>query len=396
MKNIKNARVVQDFREVLSKHPIAFTDTLIVAIGIVLAIGLRYSLRAFQSQDFVNIIQYWYQVIKKDGFAALGQDFSNYAPPYLYMLYLVSLVFPRVASVTAVKLPAIICDFVCAAYVYKVVRLKYAEGPIPIFAFLAILFAPTVVLNSAAWSQIESIYTAALVAFVYYILKKQNWLACIAFGIAFSIKLQTIYLAPLLIALLLKKTISWKHLLVIPVVYFVLIIPAWIAGRPFVELLTIYASQVGGYSGLVHNAPNMYTWLPANLSDMLTPAGVIFALSICFIYVVVITKSRIAISKDLVIQLALVSALIVPYFLPKTHDRYFYPADVLSIVFAFYYPEYFYLSLAINLISFFVYLPFLFGMEIIPQPLLALALLIVIIVLIRQMVAAFYKAAPES
>ncbi|MGA2491101.1 MAG: hypothetical protein ABSF99_13120, partial [Anaerolineales bacterium] len=297
-------------------------DILIVLIGTLLALFLRYSLRTFESQDYLNFHRAWYTIIKNQGFAAFGKGFSNYTPLWLYLLYAVSVILPKVATVTAVKLPSVVCDFICAWYVFRIVRLKYKEGPIPLFAFLAILFAPTVILNSAAWDQIESLYTAALVAFLYYVLKKQNWLACIAFGIAFSTKLQSIYLAPLLVVLFLKKEISWKHLLVIPAVYLISIIPAWIAGRPLGQLLTIYFGQVNDYTGLVHNAPNMYTWLPANMNVLLYPGGVIFAVSICLIYVAMVLKSRVRLSKHLIIQLAFLSALLVPYFLPKTHDRY--------------------------------------------------------------------------
>ena len=265
-------------------------DVIVVFVGTILAFALRYALRNFATQDYSYYLKTWYQTIKELGFSALGQSFSNYTPPFLYLLYIVSKLLPNIATVAAVKLPSVFCDFICAWYVYRIIRLKYEQGPIPIFAFLAILFAPTVILNSAAWAQIESIYSAALIAFVYYLLKKQPWLACIAFGIAFSIKLQSIYLAPLLLVLFLKKVLSWKHLLVIPAVYFIAIIPAWIAGRPLGELLTIYAGQVEGYTGLVHNAPNLYTWLPDDKNDFFYPAGIIFAVSICLIYVAVVLK----------------------------------------------------------------------------------------------------------
>ncbi len=122
------------------------------------------------------------------------------------MLYIVSQLLPNIASITAVKLPAIFCDFICAWYVFRIVRMKYEKGPISIFAYLAILFAPTVILNSAAWAQIESIYTAALVAFLFYILKKQPWFACITFGIAFTIKFQSIYLISVLICSVFEKS----------------------------------------------------------------------------------------------------------------------------------------------------------------------------------------------
>jgi Gpi18-like mannosyltransferase len=376
-------------------HRIPYIDLLIVLVGTLLALSLRYTLRSFVSQDYTYYFKSWYVAIRALGFPALGKNFSNYTPPFLYMLYAVSSILPHLSTITAVKLPATICDLICAWYVYRIVRLKYEKGTTPIFAFLAILFTPTVILNSAAWAQIESIYTAALVAFLYYVLKKQPWFACIAFGLAFSIKLQSIYLAPLLLVLFLKKAVSWKHLLTIPAVYLIAIVPAWIAGRPLVELLTIYVGQVEGYEGLVHNAPNMYVWLPANMNNILYPAGLIFAASICLIYVAVVYKSRVSLSKHLIVQLALVSALLVPYFLPKTHDRYFYLSDILSIVFAFYFPEYFYVALAANLVSFFIYQPFLFGTDIFPQAVLALALLVVIIIVIRHLMVVLFKPQPE-
>jgi Gpi18-like mannosyltransferase len=384
IKNIKD-------RLIVFLKPIPFVDILIILMGTLLALSLRYSLRSFASQDYSYYNKVWYQTIKELGFSALGQSFSNYTPPFLYLLYIVSKLLPNIATVTAVKLPSILCDFVCAWYVYRIVRLKYEKGPVPIFAFLAILFSPTVILNSAVWGQADSIFTAALVAFLFYLLKKQPWLACIAFGIAFSIKLQSIYLAPLLMALFFKKVISWKHLLTIPAVYLIAIIPAWIAGRPLVELLTVYFDQVQGVPGLFHNAPNIYTWLPVDDYGIFFQAGIIFAVSISLIYVAVALKSHAKLSKHLIVQLAFVSALLVPYFLPKTHDRYFYPSDILSIVYAFYFPEYFYIALAANLISFFVYPPYLFGMDIFPPTVLALALLVVIFIVTQQLMNVLYK-----
>jgi Gpi18-like mannosyltransferase len=372
-----------------------YVDVVIVFLGILLALALRYILKPIVTMDSTAYMM-WYQVIKVDGFSALGQSFSNYSPPFLYMLYIVSKLLPNIAAITAVKLPAIVCDFVCAWFVYRIVRVKYKKGPVPIFAFLAILFAPTVILNSSAWGQADSIYTTALVAFLYFVLRRQPWFACIAFGIAFSIKLQSIYLAPFLLALFLKKIVSWKHLLAIPAVYLILIIPAWIAGRPLGELLTVYFFQVQGVPGLVHNAPNMYTWLPSDDYGMFFQAGLIFAASICLIYVAVVYKSRVSLSNRLIVQLAFISALLVPFFLPKTHDRYFYPSDILSIVYAFYLPEYFYIALSANLVSFYIYEPFLFGTNIFSQTVLALTLLAVVAIVIRHMILVLYPSVIEA
>jgi Gpi18-like mannosyltransferase len=72
------------------------------------------------------------------------------------------------------------------------------------------------------------------------------------------------------------------------------------------------------------------------------------------------------------VELATLSVLIVPCFLPKMHDRFFFPADVISILLAFYFPQRFYVPILISTVSFFSYLPFLFGYEVIPLRYLAL------------------------
>jgi len=61
--------------------------------------------------------------------------------------------------------------------IYQIMRVKYGSGVAASLSGLIVLFAPTVVLNAAAWGQIDSIYTAGLLACVNYLLRKKNWLA---------------------------------------------------------------------------------------------------------------------------------------------------------------------------------------------------------------------------
>ncbi|MFM7579157.1 MAG: hypothetical protein ACKO5Q_19770, partial [Microcystaceae cyanobacterium] len=66
--------------------------------------------------------------------------------------------------------------------------------------------------------------------------------------------------------------------------------------------------------------------------------------------------------------------LLMPYSLPKMHDRYFFAADLISIIYGFYFPPYFFVPVAINLVSLFSYFPFLWGVEVIPLKILSLVL----------------------
>jgi Gpi18-like mannosyltransferase len=72
-----------------------------------------------------------------------------------------------------------------------------------------------------------------------------------------------------------------------------------------------------------------------------------------------------------------------PYFLPKMHDRYFFMADVLSIVFAFYFPRYFWIPIVVQLSSLFSYTFMLRGEPMVSLKVLAIALGIVVWFLIR-------------
>ena len=70
-----------------------------------------------------------------------------------------------------------------------------------------------------------------------------------------------------------------------------------------------------------------------------------------------------------------------PFFLPKMHDRYLYSADAISIVFGFYFPEYFLIPVLINLFSFFIYETVLFGMGNVNGYVLQLVLTLVVVYL---------------
>jgi len=89
------------------------------------------------------------------------------------------------------------------------------------------------------------------------------------------------------------------------------------------------------YQQLTMVAATAYNWIPDIRSNQIyfTPVGVIFAATLIFFFVILVYKSRAKLTPDLLVKLGLICVLFVPFFLPRMHDRYFYPADVLSIIF---------------------------------------------------------------
>ena len=365
-------------------------DIALLAMGSVLALALRFSLILFESGDYHLFFREWFQAIQEQGFTAISSLKYDYTPTYLYLIYRLAVLFPKLAPVVALKLPSIAADFFAAYLVYRIVRLRYPAGFAPTLAYFAALFAPTIVLNSALWGQTESIFTAFLLLCTYLLLSERYDLACLAFGAAFAFKLQAIFLMPLLAALAIKGRLTWKSLLWIPLVYLALMIPSWIAGRPLADLLSIYLYQAQSYPALTLNAPTLYAWLPEGLYAVFLPAGLIWAGSIVFLYLLAIYKSKALLSRDLVLVLGMLAVLLVPFSLPKMHERYFYPADMLSIVYGFFFPKHFYIPIAMNLISFFAYQPFLFGRDILPMEILALAVLGLLVIVTNKAIDAFY------
>jgi Gpi18-like mannosyltransferase len=86
------------------------------------------------------------------------------------------------------------------------------------------------------------------------------------------------------------------------------------------------------------------------------------------------------------VYLALVSVACFPFILPRMHDRYFYPADVFSIVLAFYMPELWFVAVSYQVISVLVYSINLLQLGLMPNLIIATTLNtgIISILLLKQ------------
>jgi Gpi18-like mannosyltransferase len=364
---------------------ISYADVLIVLIGLALAAALRYSLLDFKSVDFQDYTRLWYNALKEEGFSAFRDNFANYNVPYLYLLYLVVRFLPDLPSVIATKVPSLGGDFALAWLAYRIVRMKYPRSPFPMLAAFAMLFAPTVVLNSAFWGQADVLYTTALVACAYFLLSRRHLFAMIMFGVSVAFKAQGVFLLPFLVGLALRKELCWRYLLIPPAVMFAALLPAWVAGRSLMDLLLIYPSQAGQYEQLSMHAPSMLSWIPdtGRLYPYFHPVGLV-AGAVAGLGIALLThESRAKLTPTLILELMTTSVMLMPFVLPKMHERYFYPADVFTILLTFYRPRYFWVPVTMSLISFFAYEPTLFGAEPVPIKYLACGVLVLLVVLIR-------------
>jgi Gpi18-like mannosyltransferase len=84
--------------------------------------------------------------------------------------------------------------------------------------------------------------------------------------------------------------------------------------------------------------------------------------------------------------------MLIPFFLPKMHERYFFPADVISIAFAFYFPQFFFIPIMMSAVSFLSYEPYLFEQTPVPFPMLTLGLFIAVCILVRNVITNLYTS----
>ncbi len=221
-----------------------------LAILFLLAIALRVSLYHIVTSDYTVFLSQWYDFIQTHGgFAALRYNFSNYNPPYLYLLALVT--YLPIPKLVAIKSLSVVFDGVLGLFTYLILSLKYRRSYAAILGALVVLFAPTIVINSSAWGQSDAIYTAFCLGSLYFLLKERPAWACVFFGLAISFKLQAIFFLPVLLIVLLKRKLPIKYLVLIPAVFLLMLAPAFFAGRDAWSLLTIYAGQItsGGVGG---------------------------------------------------------------------------------------------------------------------------------------------------
>ena len=332
---------------------------ILVVVCILAALALRYPLLPIETYDYRFIVSQWYATIVGIGFAALQYDFSNYNVPYLYLLAAMAALLPDLHSLVAIKAISMFFDFALAYFVYKCVEHKHgSKSVVPVLAGIATLFAPTVVLNSAAWGQADAIYTTFLVACLYFLLAGRQAAALIAFGLAVSFKAQAVFLAPLFLWLIAKGQLRWRYLAWVPLVYLATLAPAGFVGRPWGDLLLIYVHQADVSPSLSMNFPNLYVWIPEQYYDW-WPLGVVFTACVVLLVTVVVYRSAARITAELTVFLAAYSALIVPYMLPKMHDRYFFPAEIIAIVLAFYLPRYWYVPVVVGAVSVLLYAGYL-------------------------------------
>jgi Gpi18-like mannosyltransferase len=342
-------------------------DTLfypLCSVLVVLALGLRWIALPFQSHDMQDFLLLWYDYIVTHGrFAALSDNFYNYTPPYIYMMTAVSYLDGMIDRVTLIKSISLLFDGISAFLIYRIAVLIRPEPRYAVLAALLHLNLPTLLLNSALWGQCDVIYTTFLLAFAYYTIRRCPFQALLMYAVALSLKIQAIFLAPFLVYLLLAGGIPLAAVIFPPMIYALLMLPAALAGRSWISLVTVYLGQAGFMHSLSAHAPNFYMFFQDYLSETARSVFAYGGLALAGLASLAVLASHFRLRPPLP-PLFLIVAVILwlglePSLLPRMHDRYFFPADVFAFLFACLVPRAWWVAVLFQVGSVLAYAPYL-------------------------------------
>lgn len=316
------------------------------------------------TSDYTYFVRVWFDELDRNGLGAFASSFSDYAPFYLYLLNLLT-VFP-VPSLYSVKTLSLAFDALIAFGGYQIVKRTsvWPHRKDILFFCAALLFSlPTVAMNSSLWGQSDAVYAASVVWSLFFFLASMPLAAVLVFGLAISMKVQAIFFGPIVLGYLLRARETWKYVVFPAGVFVLTIIPAWIFGGNLRYWLFIYLMEAQKYPYLSVSAQSIYAFVqPLGVSEDLTTflfwEGMIASGLVALGIVYLVARARVITSKFLVL-ISLASVLLLPYLLPRMHERYFYLADILSVLYAFYEPRRFMVPIIVVGTSLMSYMPFL-------------------------------------
>jgi Gpi18-like mannosyltransferase len=337
-------------------------EWLAVAVLVVLAILLRAMFFHVQSADYTVFFKPWSDHLAQTGLAGLKDSlFANYNTPYLLILWLgTHLPFD---TLTFIKLVSGLFDGVMAVTVYLIVREFRPQGRAKVAAALATIWLPTVIINSSWWGQCDSIYTAWLLLTFYACLRGRANLAWGFWGVALAFKLQSIFLLPFLLFWTISRREKWTAPLYAAWWFLLLSITSLLEGAGISSLWSAYISQADVANlGLSFNAPTIYHWLPANFSyqhlGVIQKIGQAAAAAAVLIYLWPARRRRQYDNHTLLVY-ATLSCFLVPFLLPGMHERYFYAAEVFSLVLLFDRLKLAWIAPVMQVVTIMAYIPFM-------------------------------------
>lgn len=370
----------------LSKEQLfSSTRNIVVCTSLLIAaFMLRLYWFEYKTLDYIDFLHPWINYFRENGgFYALRNSIGNYNVPYLYFLALFSY-FDESDWLYLIKLLSVFFEVVLAYASMKLVGIFCDSENRRLIAFFGALYLPTVMLNGSVWGQCDVILGAFSVLALYLALDNRPISSMICFAAAFAVKLQAVFLLPIIAVLWYRGKFKLWHSLIFPASYVVIVMPAVLMGRPFWDTITLYLNQTGSIgNGLNYNSSSVFAFFPNESNiEFWSTAGVVFAFAFMAAVLLWLYLERRNLNDNIIFAAALLLSIGIPFLLPHMHDRYFFIADVLALAFGIVFPKLCFIPVFVQFASLLGYHAYLKMRYLLPMRNGAIALIIVMSVLI--------------
>lgn len=384
--------------------------------GVFVAVTMlaRVSMLDFVTADYDSFLSGWTQMFREGGFSTLGgENVGDYNLLYQYALLLISKV--PLYDLYLIKFLTVIFDYALALAMMRAAgHFAGEKSSLPVFLIVTAL--PTTLLDGACWGQCDSVYVFFIVLSLYMLDTGRPTRSAVFLAVAFAFKLQTIFFFPVVLLGLIHGSYKPRHALAFFGAYLVTMVPALIAGRPFFDALSVYANQSMGqyYDRLTYNAPNLYLFFPmlgfsnsqeftwmryiegvdkdavnaylhADLMPALQTAALYACILLTLIAVIYWLIHHREVTPPMTLCFALFFAIFLPFVMPKIHERYFYLADMLSILYAARRADRRFVPLLVVGASLVSYLPYLTRQRPVDERVAALMMLAALVLVARDL-----------
>lgn len=284
-----------------------------------------------KSDDYLLFLNNWWNKINEyGGFNSLKYTIGDYPDSYMFLLCIGTSITKN--SLIFIKVLSAIFDILIFLFGYKIIK-YFSKEDANKYSWILILL-PGILVNSAILGQCDSIYTAFVLAFIYNILKNHNKLALSFLGIAISFKLQSLFIAPVILYLIATKKIKIYDLFFIILGFILPFIPTILIGKGLIENIKILMFQTSEYNYFVKSCPNIYSLFLLNYKQINIFLKYSLAIIVGIIAIFIsLHKYKDGYNDTTFIYKSFLISTIVVFLLPSMHDRYFYLANILGIIY---------------------------------------------------------------